>query len=93
MGWCSGTEIFDKVAGAILNSKLSESDQYDILYILADSLGDMDWDCQSESGYWDHPTVQKVFEDLYPEWFDADDYDNWINEDWHPGHPNNFGDK
>ena len=92
MGWCSGTEVFDKVAGAVLNSKLPEADQYDILYILAESLSDMDWDCQSESGYWDHPLVQKVFEDLYPEWFDADDYDNWINEDWHPGHPDNFGD-
>lgn len=25
MGWCSGTEVFDKVAGAVLNSKLSEN--------------------------------------------------------------------
>ena len=47
MGWCSGTEVFDKVAGAVLNSKLPEADQYDILYILAESLSDMDWDCQS----------------------------------------------
>ena len=85
MGWCSGTEVFDKVAGAVLNSKLSKTDQHDILYILADSLSDTDWDCQSESEYWDHPPVQKVFE--------VDDYDDWVHESWHPGHPDNFGDK
>lgn len=92
MGWCSGTETFDKVAGAVLNSKLPEADQYDILYILADSLGDRDWDCQQDSAYWNHPLVQRVFEDLYPEWFDIDDYDDWVHESWHPGHPDNFGD-
>ena len=65
MGWCSGTEIFDVVAEAVLEDLPKE----EILGRLIDVLEDHDWDCQCDSDYWNNPIVRKLFEERFPEWF------------------------
>lgn len=71
MGWCSGTEIFDTVAGAILSDE--PIDKKEILMVVAEALRSMDWDCESDSEYWDHPVVREIFMELEPEWFEDED--------------------
>jgi len=58
MGWCSATMIFDDVCDAIFNEK---SDKEKILDRLIGTLQDMDWDCEMDSAYVDHPVVRKLF--------------------------------
>lgn len=69
MGWCSGTEIFDVVAEAVLEDLPKE----EVLGRLIDILEDHDWDCQCDSEFWTHPVVRKLFEDRYPEWFEDEE--------------------
>lgn len=68
MGWCSGTTIFDEVTAKVLKSDASEKDKFDIIFELASSLSDYDWDCESDSEYWDHPIVHAVMQALHPHW-------------------------
>ena len=58
MGWCSATQIFDDVCDAIFNEK---ADKEKILDRLIGTLQDMDWDCEMDSAYVDHPVVRKLF--------------------------------
>ena len=58
MGWCSATMIFDDVCDAIFNEK---ADKEKILDRLIGTLHDMDWDCEMDSAYVDHPVVRKLF--------------------------------
>lgn len=44
MGWCSGTEIFDKVAAFVLNTAQADDDKVLVLCELADALEDEDWE-------------------------------------------------
>jgi len=74
MGWCSATEIFDTVAEALLSDE--PVDKKETLMILAEVLRYMDWDCQQDSEYWDHPVVQEIFRELEPEWFEDEDEDD-----------------
>ena len=66
MGWCSGTQIFDPVVGALLNGDSKEA----IIRVLVEVLEDEDWDCQSDSAYIDDPIVAKIMKDLHPDWQD-----------------------
>lgn len=68
MGWCSGTDIFDDMAGFILGISATDDEKAEILTTLINSLEDQDWDCQSDSNYWDDPIVQRVFKELHPDW-------------------------
>ena len=63
MGWCSATEIFDAVAGALLNEGPKKSPE-EILKFLAEVLQDNDWDCELDSEYSNHPVVRKIFIEL-----------------------------
>lgn len=64
MGWCSGTPIFDAVAENVLDSDLSVERQFVIMRVLAEIMLDQDWDCESDSAYYDHPIVQRVLREL-----------------------------
>ncbi len=68
MGWCSGTGIFDAMASVLLDGQ--EHDKKAVLKSLWDILEDSDWDCQSESVYYDHPLVQEIIHELHPDWDD-----------------------
>ena len=70
MGWCSGTEVFDAVAGALLDDK--PVDKKTVLKNLIETLQDKDWDCESDSDYWEHPIIREIFMELEPDWFDED---------------------
>lgn len=70
MGWCTGTYVFDAVCKALFTE--GELDKESLLLALVKELEDMDWDCQADSDYYDNPTVQKVFRQLHPQWFDSD---------------------
>ena len=72
MGWCSGTKVFDDIAEDVLNSDLPEEAQFKVLLKLATSLEEMDWDCQCDSNYWDHPVVLEVMQFLHSDWFKED---------------------
>lgn len=66
MGWCGGTEIFDAVAAEILEPKNGyvEFEQKRVLRILANALEENDWDCQSDSKYYEHLIVKEIFDEL-----------------------------
>lgn len=67
MGWCSGTNIFDRMAQYILlkdDLKLSDDQKYEMIYAIAEALEDQGWDCQFDSDYIDEPIVRRVFEAL-----------------------------
>jgi hypothetical protein len=68
MGWCSGTEIFDKTVAVVLAMDIGEDNQKRIIRALADAMEDHDWDCQDDSRYYDDPLVSEVFYELHPEW-------------------------
>lgn len=76
MGWCSGTEIFDRMTQFILKTSMSDEEKYEAIHALAESLEDQDWDCQSDSDYSDEPIVERVFKALHPDW----DWDSDWNE-------------
>lgn len=67
MGWCSGTEIFDNVVGNLLDEKVSKEK---IIEDLIDVLTDHDWDCESDSEYFTHELVSKIFRKKYPHWYE-----------------------
>jgi len=72
MGWASGVEIFDVVAGALLDDK-KEINKKEVLKSLINVLEDGDWDTQNDSDYYDHPLVQEIFKELHPNWFEDED--------------------
>jgi hypothetical protein len=67
MGWCSATDIFDDIVGEILNPTRSSKN---VIKKLIETLEDMDWDCQYESDYFDHPLINEIFKEIHPDWFD-----------------------
>lgn len=67
MGFCSGTDIFDPVAENVLDSDLSVERQAEIIRVLIVALYDHDWDCESDSRYYDHPLVRRILRELNPE--------------------------
>lgn len=71
MGWCSGTIVFDVVAEVLLSDKPINKEA--TLEVLISALEDMDWDCQSDSEFWDHPVVSAVFRKIHPTWFEDED--------------------
>jgi hypothetical protein len=66
MGWCGGTEIFDQVADDLISASYdhfgSMKHQFVItpLENLYEVLSDLDWDCECESDYYDHPEIGKI---------------------------------
>lgn len=66
MGWCSGTEIFDKVVGILLEKE--PLDKKGLIKEMITLLEDADWDCQSDSDYINHPLVREAFIEVDPEW-------------------------
>lgn len=71
MGWCDGTIVFDTVCEVLLDDELI--DKKEIIKSLVVALDDMDWDCHSESDYWEHPVVIEAMKELHPEWFDEEE--------------------
>jgi hypothetical protein len=67
MGWCSGTDLFDKVMDALFKADTIDKERFIEELIL--SFQNQDWDCEQDSEYWEHPVVNKVFRKMYPEWF------------------------
>ncbi len=61
MGWCGGTVVFDSVVEALLDPS---TDKKYAIKSLIEALEDMDWDCQNESDYWNHPLVKECFIEL-----------------------------
>lgn len=67
MGWCSGTEVFDAMVPAIIGENV---DKKETLKKLINTLEDLDWDCQGDSDYYEHPLVAEVMRELHPDWFE-----------------------
>lgn len=66
MGWCSGTEIFDVVCKELLKDEI---DKKKLLHDLVLEMHNHDWDCESDSDYFDHPLVQEVMREILPSYF------------------------
>lgn len=66
MGWCSGTEIFDTIVGALVDNK--PVDKKEVIKELITALENADWDCQCDSEYIQHPLVKEAFIELDPDW-------------------------
>lgn len=80
MGWCSGTELFDKICEtALLDDLLPFDTQVKLLVAVISAFEDHDWDCQDDSGYADHPAVKAAMQQVHPDWdwlFDAESPDS-----------------
>lgn len=72
MGRCSATEVFDPVTGFILAYDLPDAVKLDLIKKLVDTLENYDWDCQSDSDYYEHPLVRQAMRELHPD----DDWDD-----------------
>jgi hypothetical protein len=65
MGWSGGTELFDRVVGAIVDSGLEdtsriegfEDETRECFIEIIDAFRDQDWDCLYESEYYGHPVI------------------------------------
>jgi NADH:ubiquinone oxidoreductase subunit F (NADH-binding) len=66
MGWCSGTEIFDTVVKSLENG----DDKRETIKSLLQVLEEHDWDCQCDSNYFKNPTVESIFKELHPDWYE-----------------------
>lgn len=73
MGWCSGTDIFDRMVQVILKTKTSDDEKYTLIYALGEVLEDEDWDCQGDSDYLDEPIVKKALIDLGNDWLEDEE--------------------
>jgi len=69
MGWCSATYIFDTMCGELLDKERPPNVE-EVIEMLIGELENGDWDCQSDSEYYDHPVVQRIFKRLHPDWFE-----------------------
>jgi hypothetical protein len=65
MGWCSATYIFDEIVKALKDG----GDKKEAIKQLIIALEDEDWDCQSDSVYWDDEEVKSIFKEMHPDWF------------------------
>jgi len=63
MGWCSGTETFDAAMDMIFNEEKSLKEK---VRELIKTWQGMDWDCEGESAYWDHPLFREIWQEMYP---------------------------
>lgn len=70
MGWCSGTETFDVAVEVVLDNETPTKDK---IKKLITAWQNMDWDCEADSRYWDHPVVRQAFRELYPDWFEDEE--------------------
>lgn len=70
MGWCSGTGVFDPVVKTVIEETFDERVKRAVLKSLIEALQNHDWDCESDSEYYDHPLIQSLFRELNPDWFD-----------------------
>lgn len=61
MGWSSATEIFDAVVDGILSTKATDIEKKVVIKILIRELLSKDWDCESESDFFNHPLVKECF--------------------------------
>lgn len=68
MGWCSGTRVFDAIVTSIVDNIADTGKQAKLITDLTEILEDMDWDCQYDSEYANHPIVKQVWHELYPDW-------------------------
>lgn len=72
MGWCSGTDIFDRMVQMILKTGATDDEKYQLIYALGEVLEGKDWDCQGDSDYLDEPLVRKVLVDLGNAWLEEE---------------------
>ena len=73
MGWCSGTGLFDEICELLLDEKGVHL--VDRFVALIKSFESDDWDCQFDSGYYDHSVVNQAFRKLHPDWFEEGEDD------------------
>lgn len=75
MGWCSGTEVFDKICEtALFGDFLPFDKQVHLLIAMISAFEDRDWDCQDDSGYRDHPAFKAAMRQVHPDW-------DWLFDD------------
>lgn len=73
MGWCSGTDVFDPVVKTVLATDIPEGAKREIINSLINALWESDWDCESDSAYYDDPLVRSVMRELQPHWFEDEE--------------------
>lgn len=62
MGWCSGTEIFDVVVEKAFAHIVDESERKNFIKAIKPVFDAGDWDCESDSEYWDDYLVDIMYE-------------------------------
>lgn len=64
MGWCSATRIFDGVIESALKTDISDEALVAVVTSLYQELTDMDWDCQCESEFFNHPRIKPIIDKI-----------------------------
>lgn len=67
MGFCSATEIFDGILDHFLAEDSENKEPIEVIKILIKTLWAMDWDCEGDSKYWEHPLIKQAFRELEAE--------------------------
>lgn len=73
MGWCSGTEVFDLVYKSYLDLSIVDTVKLvKMVEELIKILDENDWDCHSDSIYWNDAVVVQARHNINPELVDMD---------------------
>jgi hypothetical protein len=73
MGWCSGSEVMDRIIKAMKKEVKDSKLRYKLYLAFIDALEDRDWDCQEECLGQDE-AFDKALYKLHPSWeFKKDD--------------------
>jgi hypothetical protein len=89
MGWCAGTEMFDSMVDIALRyapvrntdkgAQVPEIIREAIIKDAYDAMSQTDWDCQSESKYWESDLVHLMYE---LDEIDDEDYKYYTDPDY-----------
>lgn len=81
MGWCSTTGIFDEVMDAVI-PYIPEDKVNEVMLQVAKPLWEGDWDCESDSRYWNSHLVHIMHERGR---IDDEDYQYYVENPFNNG--------
>ncbi|MHA1961821.1 MAG: hypothetical protein ACW99U_16480 [Candidatus Thorarchaeota archaeon] len=68
MGWCSGTDLFDDIAGELFSLELDEEVTREKLRNIIIDFQNNDWDCEQESMYAGVPIFDNALKEADEYW-------------------------
>ena len=69
MGWCSGTDLFDRIYDMFIPGIQGETNKRYFIKLLIEAFQNKDWDCEFDSRHIDDKDgmLLEILEEMYPE--------------------------